>query len=85
MQNIFHLKDIKILKESVSDDFENIFIGFGLEHDSYLLNQLAETKKGEYRFIDKLENTCLVYGEVVHNMLHLFLIQDQTLLHIRGL
>ena len=60
---------IKKLQRMVSDEYKNIFIGFGINHDAYLLNKLAESKENEYRFIDKLENTGLVYGEILHNIL----------------
>ena len=58
------------LKGMIDDSYPNIFVGFGLEHDSFLLNGLSNTKKGDYRFIDKIENSGLVYGEIIHNILY---------------
>jgi uncharacterized protein YegL len=58
------------LKEMIDDSYTNIFVGFGLEHDSFLLNGLSNIKKGDYRFIDKIENSGLVYGEIIHNILY---------------
>jgi Mg-chelatase subunit ChlD len=53
-------------------DYKSIFVGFGIQHDSELLASLAsETSTNEYYFIDKLENSGFVYGEIIHNILEL--------------
>ena len=59
-----------ILKEKISDEYINIFVGFGSEHNSILLQRLASNKRGEYVFVDKIENAGLVYGEIIHNLLY---------------
>jgi Mg-chelatase subunit ChlD len=59
-----------ILKEKISDEYINIFVGFGSEHNSILLQKLASRKRGEYVFVDKIENAGLVYGEIIHNLLY---------------
>jgi von Willebrand factor type A domain len=52
-------------------DIMNVFVGFGDTHDSFLLSYLANNVPlGEYKFIDKFENSGLVYGEIVHNILY---------------
>ena len=57
------------LSEIVNTNYENIFIGFGIDHDAYTLNQLAKNPKNKYYFIDALEKAGLVYGEVIHYVL----------------
>ena len=62
---------LTILKENMCNDYKNIFIGFGKEHNSILLDTLANNNKNEYRFIDKIESAGLVYGEIIHNLMYL--------------
>jgi uncharacterized protein YegL len=61
------------LSSLVDNSIENVFIGFGMDHDSSLLNSISEGKKSNYYFIDKLENAGLVYGEILHGILYKFL------------
>jgi len=64
-------QDPNILSKLVNKNIQNIFIGFGETHDSHLLRVLSKTSQNnDYRFIDKLENSGLVYGEVLHNILY---------------
>jgi hypothetical protein len=63
-------KDKNVLKEIVNTTIQNAFIGFGDNHDSYLLNFLASNPRSNYYFIDALENSGLIYGEVLHNILY---------------
>jgi hypothetical protein len=57
----------------VDDSICNIFIGFGIDHDSILLNEISKGKNSNYYFIDKLENAGLVYGEILHGIVYRFL------------
>lgn len=59
------------LKGLVDDSYTNVFIGFGIDHDATLLNELGETnEKSANYFIDQLENAGLVYGEILHGFVY---------------
>tara|TARA_Y100000748_G_C15495764_1_gene488181 strand:+ start:41 stop:1570 length:1530 start_codon:yes stop_codon:yes gene_type:complete len=48
------------------------FIGFGEDHDSYLLESFAKIYDDNYHFIDSYENGGMVYGEILYNMIYKF-------------
>ncbi len=58
------------LCELVDKSIYNYFIGFGVEHDAVLLNALGNSNKSSYHFIDKLENSGYVYGEILHEIVY---------------
>jgi len=58
------------LKEYISPLVSNIFIGFGIEHNVYLLKELASDFKNNYYFVDALEKAGLVYGEILHSIIY---------------
>ena len=63
--------DNAYLKTLVSNDYPNIFMGYGLDHDGPLLRSLTSSgMHNEYRFVDILEKAGLVYGEVIHRLLY---------------
>ena len=63
-------KDHDRLAELVNPDYTNIFVGFGKYHDDRLLSKLSENPRNDYRFIDKLEFSKVVYGEILYNILY---------------
>lgn len=58
------------LSKIVDNRFNNIFIGYGLDHNALLMKKLSEHKNADYQFVDDMENTGLVYGESVHQLLY---------------
>ena len=67
--------EIQELLKNINPSYKNIFIGFGETHDSYLLSCFAEyggVGKSEYRFIDQIENSGMVCGEILYNILYPF-------------
>jgi len=59
------------LNKLVSPLISNIFIGFGIDHNAYLLKELAVVNsKNNYYFVDALEKAGLVYGEVLHSIIY---------------
>jgi len=58
------------LSSLVDRSISNIFVGFGLEHDSVLLNYLSEGDKSSYYFIDNMENSGWIYGEIIHGIIY---------------
>jgi hypothetical protein len=61
------------LMRLVNKDITSAFIGFGLEHDGSLLSSLGSGKNSAYYFIDKIENSGLVYGEILHGVVYKFI------------
>jgi hypothetical protein len=70
-------KDISQLQSHIILDVTNIFIGFGIDHDSALLNGISSVGKSAYYFIDKLENAGLVYGEILHSIVYKLLTEPE--------
>ena len=60
------------LVSHVTDNYNNIFIGFGVNHNSELLEMFTTNSNNEYRFIDNIDNSGYVYGEIIHNLLYTF-------------
>ena len=53
--------------------YKEYIIGFGSDHDSGLLEQLAGIYNEQYHFIDCLETCGMVYGEILHAIIYKFL------------
>ena len=63
-------RDPEKLNLLVDNSVSNFFIGFGIYHDYKLLDEISNGINSTYYFIDKLETSGLVYGEVLHNALY---------------
>ena len=59
-----------VLADMVNENYNNIFVGFGFNHNVELLTKFGEKKKSEYQFVDNVENTSLVYGETIHKFIY---------------
>jgi len=58
------------LAQLVDRSISNAFIGFGIQHDSTLLNTISNGDNNSYYFIDQLENAGYVYGEILHGIMY---------------
>ena len=65
--------DHAVLKQHIDRSVLNAFIGFGIEHDACLLNSIGGDTNCSYHFIDKLETSGFVYGEILHGILYKYL------------
>jgi hypothetical protein len=79
----------KHLKTLLNPKATNIFIGFGINHNIKVLSELGggndhSSSVNNYYFIDELEHSGLVYGEIIHNILYASL-KQVTLFVVNGL
>ena len=59
----------KLVEKLPSIDYQ-YFIGFGLDHDVTLLSMFADKFANSYYFVDSIENTGNIYGEILHNIVN---------------
>ena len=62
--------DHTVLSNLVDKNYSNIFVGFGKDHNASLLNHLSNNIRSDYRFIDNIELSGIVYGEIIHNIIY---------------
>ena len=72
------------LIELASPLISNIFIGFGIDHNAYLLKDLSSHGENKYYFVDALEKAGFVYGEILHSIIYRVL-ENTTITVINGL
>lgn len=53
----------------VDTSASNFFVGFGLEHNPHIFSNLSEAPGSTYYFVDKIEQSGLAYGEILHAIL----------------
>jgi hypothetical protein len=59
-----------VLANMIDINYQNTFLGFGIHHNATLFQMFASKRLAEYRFIDNVEISSLVYGEVLNNYLY---------------
>ena len=64
------ITDENKLASMVNDSFSNIFFGFGLDHNPQLLCKCSARKNAQYGFIDNIEQSGIVYGDIIHGILY---------------
>jgi hypothetical protein len=62
--------NIEKLSKLVDNRFYNIFVGYGLDHNGHLMKKISKHPNADYQFVDDMENTGLVYGESIHQLLY---------------
>jgi hypothetical protein len=62
--------EVEVISGLIDRTIDNTFIGVGLEHDGTLLSTLGSGQNCNYYFIDKLENSGFVYGEIIHGVIY---------------
>lgn len=66
----------------IDSNYKYTFVGFGDNHDDEMLTVLANGIKNSYRFIDAIEKSSLVYGEILSNIFNL--VFDQVTINLEG-
>ncbi|MCX8482431.1 MAG: VWA domain-containing protein, partial [Crocinitomicaceae bacterium] len=56
------------LTHHIDPSYPNIFVGFGSDHDAFLLQSLSN--QSNYYYIDHIETAGLAYGEITHSILY---------------
>jgi hypothetical protein len=62
--------DIDILKGLIDENYFQSFIGYGTSHNDNLLTLLSTARKSNYYFVESVENTGMVYGEIINNVVN---------------
>jgi hypothetical protein len=64
-------KELENTNKSKNDDNNHMYIGYGDDHNGNLLQSFSFNRKnGYYYFVDKIENSGLVFGEIIHGILY---------------
>ena len=58
------------LSALASEQYSNIYIGYGIDHDSMMLQTLGNKIFGDYYVITQMEFTKEVCGEITHNIVY---------------
>lgn len=58
------------LADLICTDYYNVFIGFGDMHNAVLLKKFGQYKGCDYLFVNNMEASSLIYGEIIHKFLY---------------
>ena len=64
------IKNHNLLIDLIDESYSNVFIGFGKDHNIDLLRKCGNLKSAYYDFVDNIEYSGIVYGEIIHNILY---------------
>jgi uncharacterized protein YegL len=64
------IKNHNLLIDLIDESYSNVFIGFGKDHNVDLLRKCGNLKMAYYDFVDNIEYSGIVYGEIIHNILY---------------
>ena len=72
IKNVRRLTELSLYKTSDKEDNdEHIYIGYGDDHNANLLQTLAQSRNNaSYYFLDQIENSNLLFGEILHGILY---------------
>ena len=76
------ITNIQTLKNLIITDINinNAFVGFGIKHDAILLDEISSASNSAYYFIDKLNNSGLIYGEILHKIVYNILTDTELII-----
>ncbi len=75
IKNVRKLTELSLYKTPEKEDNdEHIYIGYGDDHNANLLQTLSQSRNNaSYYFLDQIENSNLLFGEILHGILYPFL------------
>lgn len=69
IKNVRRLTELSLY--SREDNDEHIYIGYGDDHNANLLQSLTQSRNNaSYYFLDQIENSNLLFGEILHGILY---------------
>jgi len=71
IQKVVGLRELSLYWNKKEDNDEHIYIGYGDDHNANLLQTLAQSRNNaSYYFLDQIENSNLLFGEILHGILY---------------
>ena len=71
IQKVVGLRELSLYWNKKEDNDEHIYIGYGNDHNANLLQTLAQSRNNaSYYFLDQIENSNLLFGEILHGILY---------------